>query len=92
MATNEMLTASDNADDLPEPTPLVVDTHGLAALLALPYSTLTKLCAAKAWQYDELPTPVYIGARSRHGNGEGQRRWVIAHVQRWLDERAEGAA
>lgn len=91
MRANETPTAGITAA-AEEIQPLTVDTRGLARLLDMPYSTVTKLCAAKAWQYDELPAPVYIGRGSARGDGSGLRRWVIAHVQRWLDERAEVAA
>lgn len=91
MRANETPTAGRTAA-AEEIEPLTVDTRGLAQLLGIPYSTVSKLCAAKAWQYDELPPPVYLGRGSARGDGSGTRRWVIAHVQRWLDERARAVA
>lgn len=72
--------------------PLCVDTRGLAVLIATPYNTVTKLCAAKAWQADELPAPVFIGNGSRRRDGSGNRRWIISDVHTWLQSRREVAA
>lgn len=92
MTKRETPTAGHTAADVQQPAPLTVDTRGLAALLGMSESTMAKLCAAKAWQYDELPAPVFIGRGSTRGHGSGVRRWVIAHVEQWLDERAEVGA
>lgn len=97
MQTDAAPTAGSNADeDSDRPgdatvEPLTVDTAGLARLLGMPYSTVTKLTRVKAWQRDELPAPIYVGHGSGRGDGSGKRLWVIAHVRRWLDERQVAA-
>lgn len=63
---------------------LTYDAREVAAAIGISYSTMQKQCAARAWMYDRLPTPVRV---------TGKRLWRIATVERWLaDLEAEQAA
>lgn len=70
-------------------TQLVVDAKGLAGRIGRSHRTVMVLAAGEAWRTGRLPAPTYIGVSVRTRSGAG-RRWLVATVDAWLDDRNAG--